>query len=355
MKLVLYERARQALAAANSVDEVKKLHDELAAMQEYARRARDPELIAKATELRKRSERRLDERMKAQKATVGLAKAGRHPKIGFPKNPISQPTLADAGIDKNLADRSRKAGKLTEAEFEAEVAEAVTLAVASVEGKSVVVKAVRQKRQAGKSRARAVREQTLAAKIVSLPAQRYGVIYADPPWRFEPYSRDSGMDRSADNHYPTMTVAGIAALQIPAADDCALFLWATVPMLPQALSVIEAWGFTYKSHVVWVKDKTGTGYWARNRHELLLIATRGAIPAPAPGEQPASVIDAPVGKHSVKPEVFRRLIEDLFPTVPRLEMFARGEAVDGWDRWGNEAEPPPPPPPSAVGAQTMVG
>ena len=76
----------------------------------------------------------------------------------------------------------------------------------------------------------------------------FGVIYADPPWRFEPYTRDTGMDRAADNHYPTMTLDEIKALDVPsiAAEDCVLFLWATAPMLPQALEVMTAWGFTYK-------------------------------------------------------------------------------------------------------------
>jgi N6-adenosine-specific RNA methylase IME4 len=108
-------------------------------------------------------------------------------------------------------------------------------------------------------------------------------------------------------------------------------------MLPQALDVMGAWSFAYRSHFVWVKDRFGTGYWNRNRHELLLVGTRGEVPAPAPGEQYASVIYAEVGQHSAKPFHFREMIEELFPTLPRVEMFARGEAVGGWDRWGNEA------------------
>lgn len=166
-------------------------------------------------------------------------------------------------------------------------------------------------------------------------AGEYGVIYADPPWRFEPYSRDSGMDRAADNHYPTMTLEDIVNMKVPAAEDCVLFMWATVPMLKGALIVMEAWGFDYKSHFVWVKDHAGTGYWSRNSHELLLVGTHGNIPAPAPGQQYDSVITAAAGEHSAKPFAFREAIEDMFPTLPRLEMFAR-QSWDGWDSWGNE-------------------
>jgi hypothetical protein len=95
-----------------------------------------------------------------------------------------------------------------------------------------------------KKAARKERERTLADKQRALPDKRYGVILADPPWRFEPRSRDTGMDRAADNHYPTMDSDEIAALPIKgiAAADCVLFLWATAPMLRQAIQVMEAGG-----------------------------------------------------------------------------------------------------------------
>jgi N6-adenosine-specific RNA methylase IME4 len=87
------------------------------------------------------------------------------------------------------------------------------------------------------------------------------------------------MDRAADNHYPTSPLEEIKALSVLslAAPDCVLFLWATVPMLPQALEVMTAWGFTYKSNFAWAKNRMGTGYWNRNKHELLLIGTCGSI------------------------------------------------------------------------------
>jgi hypothetical protein len=136
-----------------------------------------------------------------------------------------------------------------------------------------------------KQERRAAGECELADKIRALPDKRYGVIYADPPWRFEPYSRVTGMDRAAESHYPTSPLAEIKALDVEsiAAADCVLFLWATAPMLPQAIEVMEAWGFTYKSCAVWSKDRIGTGYWYRNKHEILLVGTRGHVPAPAMG------------------------------------------------------------------------
>ena len=190
-----------------------------------------------------------------------------------------------------------------------------------------------------KRAARATREREFAEitkQVMSnLGTKLYGVILADCPWRFEPYSRDTGMDRAADNHYETMDLDDIKGMAVPAADDCVLFLWATAPMLPEALEVMTAWGFEYKSHFVWLKDKAGTGYWTRNKHELLLIGTRGCVPAPAPGEQYASVIEAAKGKHSAKPACFAEMIEEMFPNVPAVELFARGQRL-GWEVWGAE-------------------
>jgi N6-adenosine-specific RNA methylase IME4 len=189
-----------------------------------------------------------------------------------------------------------------------------------------------------KQESRRVREAELSTAQRALPNKRYGVIYADPEWRFEVYSRDTGMDRAADNHYPTSATDAICArpVQDIAADDCVLFLWATVPMLPDALKVMAAWAFTYKSHAMWRKDRIGTGYWFRNAHELLLVGTRGNIPAPAMGTQWESVIDAPVARHSQKPDQFYDLIEAYFPNIPKIELNAR-QARPGWDAWGLEA------------------
>ncbi|MDW9600189.1 DUF3102 domain-containing protein [Sinorhizobium meliloti] len=192
-----------------------------------------------------------------------------------------------------------------------------------------------------KKKKRAVRERELSAKIEALPAKRYGLILADPEWRFEPYSRESGMDRAADNHYPTSATEIIASRPIVgiAAADSTLALWATVPMLPQALFVMESWGFEYKSNLVWVKDKIGTGYWFRNQHELLLIGTRGDVPAPAMGDQFPSVVYSPALQHSAKPERILEILESYFPNIPKIELNRRGSPRNGWDAWGNEAEP----------------
>jgi len=191
-----------------------------------------------------------------------------------------------------------------------------------------------------KKEKRTTRERDLGEKQTALPDKKYGIIVADPEWDFEPYSRETGMDRHAANHYPTSATKVVAERDVPsiAADDCVLFLWATNPMLDQAIVVMSAWGFRYKTNYAWGKDKAGTGYWNREKHELLLIGTKGKPPAPAMGTQRDSLILAPRGKHSEKPEVVLEMIEQYFPTLPKIELNRRGPARKGWDAWGNESE-----------------
>ncbi len=167
-----------------------------------------------------------------------------------------------------------------------------------------------------------------------LPSGKFNLIYADPPWRYEFSVSDS---RKIENQYPTMEVEDICGLKIChiAAADCTLFMWGTSPKLTEAFRVIEAWGFEYKTCMVWRKDKIGMGYYARQQHELLLIATCGN-PAPPPQEsRPSSVVDAPRGEHSAKPEVFYQLIEAMYPRAKRIELFCRVRRK-GWKSWGNE-------------------
>jgi N6-adenosine-specific RNA methylase IME4 len=200
---------------------------------------------------------------------------------------------------------------------------------AKVSARTVVKQRSREKRDKALAKETEAASERLGNKI-------YSVIYADPPWRFEPWSRESGMDRAAENHYQTMTVDEICALKIPAAEDSALFLWATPPMEKIAHRVMEAWGFEYRSQLIWDKEKAGTGYWARAQHEHLLIGVKGDVPGPAPGTQPSSVIRAAPTRHSEKPEIFAEIIVAMFPTLPKIELFAR-KAREGWATWGNEA------------------
>ncbi len=171
----------------------------------------------------------------------------------------------------------------------------------------------------------------------------FPVIYADPPWKFEIYSA-KGLDRTPDQHYPTLSDEEIAAFAIGgravpeiAGRDAALLLWCTSSNLKRALVIMERWGFEFKTSAVWVKDKSGLGLVFRVKHELLLYGTRGNMPGPR--YQPPSVFAYPRGRHSAKPPEIRTEIERMYPDFDertRLELFARSTAK-GWTCRGFEA------------------
>ena len=174
-----------------------------------------------------------------------------------------------------------------------------------------------------------------------MTSKKYNIIYADPPWQ---YAR-SKVQGAAEKHYRTMSVDDIC--QLPIAEicgkDCILFMWATFPQLKEALQVIKAWGFNYKSVAfVWLKQNKsgigwfyGLGFWTRGNAEICLLATKGQ-----PKRKSAKVhqfIISPLRGHSHKPDEARDKIVELVGDLPRVELFAR-EKADGWDTWGNEVE-----------------
>lgn len=169
------------------------------------------------------------------------------------------------------------------------------------------------------------------AEPPSLPEGIFDVILADPPWEYYLPLRGS-----PNMHYSTMTTEEICQLKVPSAENSVLFLWATNPKLEDALKVLKAWGFEYKTNMVWVKDKFGTGYYFRGQHELLLVGKKGDIPAPAEKDRLSSVLEAPRKEHSRKPEIVYEIIERMYPNRNYLELFSRSKR-EGWVNWGNDA------------------
>ena len=167
----------------------------------------------------------------------------------------------------------------------------------------------------------------------------YQVIYADPPWAYR-NEKTGGNHRSGSaQHYPVLSIDAIARIPIArmAAPAASLWLWSTVPLLPEILPVMDAWGFTYKTAIVWRKTgRKGIGYWFRGEAEILLFGIRGDVRA-FRSSRP-NVIEAPVERHSRKPAVFRSLIEDETPNQRRIELFARDRDVPGWITTGLDVD-----------------
>lgn len=179
-------------------------------------------------------------------------------------------------------------------------------------------------------------QQRRSARDVPMPERLYPILYVDPPWRYD--GAESG-NRQIENQYGTMDLAEIKRLKPPAAEDAVLFFWVTSPKLADGLEVLKAWDFTYRTCMVWVKDRIGMGYYARQQHELLLIAKRGNLPVPEPANRPSSVFHGERSEHSAKPDAVYELIEAMYPEYDRgevssfVELFCR-RPRDGWVTWG---------------------
>lgn len=166
-----------------------------------------------------------------------------------------------------------------------------------------------------------------------MPDDVFDLIYCDPPWQYDFAETDN---RKIENQYPTMSVNEICTMKLPnMAPNCLLLMWATAPKLLEALDVIDAWGFKYKTHGIWDKVKIGMGYWFRGQHELLIVATKGNYSPPDSQFRESSIFCESRGAHSKKPLHYYEWIDQAFPLAHKIELFSRLDR-DNWKSWGNE-------------------
>jgi N6-adenosine-specific RNA methylase IME4 len=175
-----------------------------------------------------------------------------------------------------------------------------------------------------------------------LPRGAFDILVADPPWTWSAYS-NKGLKKSAQRHYSCMTLEDIKALPVIelAAQTSILLLWATIPMLPHAIDTMTAWGWSYKSHMIWRKVtasgklRMGTGFWCRSLHEAVLIGTRGK-PKLFPKAMP-SLFDGVARGHSRKPDEFYALLRARSEGRRCADLFAR-ERREGFSCWGDQVD-----------------
>ena len=165
---------------------------------------------------------------------------------------------------------------------------------------------------------------------------KYRVVYADPPWAYG--NRLADGYGAAENHYPTMSIEELSLLPVTEItdDNAVLFLWTTSPLLEESFAVIRAWGFKYKTSFVWDKIRHNMGHYNSVRHELLLVCTKGSCTPDVPKLFDSVVSVERTDKHSEKPEIFREMIDTLYTSGRKLELFARKTTPD-WDTWGNQS------------------
>jgi N6-adenosine-specific RNA methylase IME4 len=296
--------ALQALAQAQAVPEVKKILDLAAAAEVYATRQRlSDELIGAAHRLKIAAMIKLGELwLTSPKANGGDAQRTR-----FGIGTESPLTLEAQGIDKKLAMVSQQVARLPAALQERIANREITIA-----------RAILEHRRATASRP-------------PLPKGQFRVILADAAWDY-----GSGA-RSGNDHYPTMSIAEIAAMDVRslAADNAVLFFWVTAPLLFACEPIIKSWGFVYKENIVWDKVRGITGSYINVCHEHLLICTRGCCLPDRLTPALDSVQTIPRSDvHSQKPDQFYEMIERLYDG-PYLELFARRPRA-GWSSFGND-------------------
>lgn len=165
--------------------------------------------------------------------------------------------------------------------------------------------------------------------------EKFSVIYLDPPWSYD----NSGFDMSAEKQYNTMTIEELKALPVKqlAATNSVMFMWATNPQLRDAITLMENYGFEYKTNFVWEKTNHTAGFYVYGQHELLLIGIKGSM-LPS-GEKFKSIISGENKIHSKKPEVVYEIIEKMYPNTKYIELFARNTRENkNWVSWGEEVE-----------------
>lgn len=327
--LTQYDAMRAALDRVHSIDEAKDIRDKAEALRLYLRQAGKDGLEAqnKMAEIRIRAERRIGQMLEPLERGKGNQYQSATYQHGIQHSEY-RTVLEEENIAPMTAYRWQQISKeIPEPVFEQHIAE---VKAAKVELTSAgVLKLAHELRRAA---AHAEKDDA-----PPLPTGKYRIIYADPPWTYGEFG--STVDPSYGGtrwHYPSMTTDELCEMPVPelAEADSVLFLWATSPKLPDAMRIVEAWGFDYKTSFVWDKVKHNFGYYNSVRHEFLLVAGRGRS-TPDVKTLYDSVLSIERTEHSAKPEEFRNMIDALYPVGRRIELFARREA-NGWERWGNE-------------------
>lgn len=327
----LRENASNQLAQIKDIETAKTFVDKAKAIETYAKTVKmDAEQVLAIQEQKLRGMRRLGQLLKETELNSGAkGNPGGRGNVRLPVETTQQPRLSDFGISKKESHTYQVIADIPEPDFEKQIDEVKDneSAVSEITVSSFYNTGKTTKRREEQEKLREDLDDT-----VVLDTGVYDLIYCDPPWR---YDFSSTSNRDIENHYPTMSIDDLMQMEIPAADNCVLYMWATSPKLVEAINLINSWGFTYKTHAIWDKEKIGMGYWFRGQHELLMVATKGSVSPPMPDQRKSSVIKEPRSAHSKKPDIVYEWLEEWFPGSSKIELFARNTR-DGWQSWGNQ-------------------
>lgn len=336
-ELTILSKAERMLAEARGLDAIKEIRDKAQAAQTYAKKAglcRD--IILHAAFIKVDAERRMGQLL----ANLPLANSAPGNQFTGKQLDRSQHAtgpirLQDLGITKSDSSRAQQIARLPAAVFNSYVRESID---AGQEPTTAgLLRLVKEQDVKDAVLADTELPTGFVTNLADLVAagHRFSTIYADPPWSF----RDRASRGAANNHYPTMSTEQIAAEPVAqlAADASHLHLWCPSALLADALKVIAAWGFEYRSSFVWVKPQMGIGHYWRCSHELMLLGVRKNLPFRDHSQR--SWIELDRNGHSAKPEEIRCLIEQV-SLPPYLELYGRNVPTNqGWTVYGNQVHP----------------
>lgn len=318
MQLVKYEAARHALQEAKSIDEVKDIRDKAEAMRAYAKQAKDIDMQNWAAEIRIRAERKLGEMLPGAVSQGSGMKKKSHDESSL--------TLAELGVTPSMSSRAQIMAKVPEKEFEAAITE-------HKERQQELTSTTIRRLHASAKKQEEI-EKIKSGEIIA-PVGKYDVIVIDPPWQMEKIARDVAPDQ-ADFDYPTMDESELSDLDIPAHDDCHVFVWTTHKHLPMALRLIEKWGMNYVCTFVWHKPGGFQPFGLPQFNCEFALYARVGTPKFVDFKAFPVCFNAARGGHSEKPEAFYELLRRV-TGGRRLDMFNR-RPIDGFDGWGNEVK-----------------
>jgi N6-adenosine-specific RNA methylase IME4 len=320
-ELVKLNKARQALAEAKTLDEIRDIRDIAKAVKAYAiAKGLGVEMKNEASEIEIRAIREMGKIIQQKQEAGEMAEKGEFFSNQWvvPDGNNPKQTLPEIGVTRKESSTSKNLASIPDKRFEDLLSE-------FIEDKKPLTKT-------------AILRDIAKDKVIQnpeIPKGIYRIFYADPPWQYSD-RKEYRPDGAAENHYPTMTISELCKMKLPKIEDNAvLFLWVTSPLLEDAFKVINAWGFKYKASFVWDKIKHNMGHYNSVRHEFLLICTKGScIPDNLKLYDSVQSIERS-GNHSEKPEIFREIIDTLYLSGNRIELFARHK-IENWECYGNE-------------------
>lgn len=323
--LAHFDKAKQELALANTVDEVKEIRDQAEMLRAYAKQAGESlEMQNLCAEIKLRAERRAGELLKKQDKNEG----GRPPENQSHRATGSSkpPTLEEVGINKSQSSRWQQIADLPEEKFEEHIVKTKD------DKKELTTSSVLRL-------SRDVKEKEAKEEVIEqpTPANKYETIVIDPPWPVKKVLRDERPNQDALD-YPTMTVDEIQAIPVGdiAAQDCHLFLWTTQKFLPDALAILKGWGFRYVVTMVWHKPGGFQPFGLPQYNCEFVLYARKGTPKFVDTKNFMCCFDGARREHSRKPD-------ELYETIkrvtggPRIDYFSR-ESREGYAQYGNEQE-----------------